>query len=455
MQPQKKTMRASIIELYNRVIPINTNDKVYMNETDNLYPNRIERIINNSPTASRCASLFAKFIIGDGLEDPTKNVIVNKKKNYKITDVISLAANDTAYQYGVFFHVGYGADFKINTVDVLNYTKCRISKEDDNGNFGKIYYKDFEKQQYFLNKEKTTWFYPFNQNKDVVLSQMKADSLNAKNIEELVKGYRGQVYYLNFTPQYIYALSLIDSVYNDADTEYRLSLYVNKQMRTGFLDQTIVITQGIDEELDNTINSQLKQLMGADNTGNLMHLSTPIGSEIDLEKSMVVKQIPSSFKPELLEKIGSRLKTNILGQFNNIPEALVSGGDGALFGTNSETYSKMKDFYSEQTAHERKMIEKTLQMFGFDIKIKPISGAKISSFEENNLLKLKGQAELRSSVGGNQILIQIVQNVANQTLDLNSAIAMLEIVHGYSTEDAKRIIGTPNQVIIEPQNTIQ
>jgi hypothetical protein len=226
-------------------------------------------------------------------------------------------------------------------------------------------------------------------------------------------------------------------------------------MRTGFLDQTIFITQGIDEELDEKINTQLKQLMGADNTGNLMHLSIPKGSEIDLEKAIAVKQIPSSFKPELLEKIGSRLKTNILGQFNNIPEALVSGGDGALFGTNSETYSKMKDFYSEQTAHERKMIEKTLQMFGFDIKIKPISGAKISSFEENNLLKLKGQAELRSSVGGNQILIQIVQNVANKTLDLNSAIAMLEIVHGYSTEDAKRIIGTPNQATIEPQNPIE
>ena len=367
------SVRASLIELFTRKIVTTKSDVVYTNDEDNLYPNRIEAIINNSPTASRCAKLMEKFISGQGFEDPAQDIIINKAKNYRLSDIKNLAAKSLSFHYGVYFQVFYGIDLKINKIDILPNIKCRNSKEDANENKGKIYFKDWTEKNKFGSKDKPQTFYPYNPNKDVILAQMKADSPKAKTIEELVAGSTGQVYYLNLTPEFHYSLSLVDCVYNDADTEYRLSLYVNKQMRTGFLDQTIIITQGIDDELDNLINKQLTELMGSENAGNLMHLTIPQGTNIDLDKALVTKQIPSSFKPELLDKISAHLRKNIMGAFNNPPEEFISGGSGALFGTSSDKYGELKDFYSEQTAFEREAIEKTFKMFGFDVKIKPIA----------------------------------------------------------------------------------
>jgi hypothetical protein len=437
------SLRASLIELFTRKIVTTKSDIVYINDEDNLYPNRIEAIINNSPTASRCAKLMEKFISGQGFEDAAQDIIINKAKNYRLSDIKNLAAKSLSVHYGVYFQIFYGIDFKINKIDILPNIKCRNSKEDASENKGKIYFKDWTEKNKYGSKDKPQTFYPYNPKKDVILAQMKADSPKATTMEELVAGSTGQVYYLNLTPEFHYSLSLVDCVYNDADTEYRLSLYVNKQMRTGFLDQTIIITQGIGEELDNKINKQLQELMGAESTGNLMHLTVPQGTDIELDKALVTKQIPSSFKPELLDKIVGHLRKNILGAFNNIPEALVSAGDGTLFGTNSETYSQMKDFYSEQTAFERQSIEKTLKMFGFDIKIKAIKSEKATNLDENIKLKLKAQAELKGSVGGITALVTLAQSVSQKTLDLESAVQIVINIYGFDEATARAMIGTP------------
>ena len=42
-------------------------DKIYFQDYDNLYPNRVKALIENSPTAFRSAQMMAKYIIGKGL----------------------------------------------------------------------------------------------------------------------------------------------------------------------------------------------------------------------------------------------------------------------------------------------------------------------------------------------------------------------------------------------------
>lgn len=430
-------VRATLIELFSRIIPINKQTKVYSNDADNLYPNRIERIINNSPTAFRCANLMSKYITGIGLQN---DVEANKKKNYKLSKIVEISSNSIAYHYGCYFHVTHSIDFKINKIDILEYTKCRTLKEDSDKNKGKIIYKDYEDTT--NNSIKEQWFYPYNPDKEVILSQMKADSPKAESIEDLIKGYRGQVFYLNLTPQYQYALSLVDSVYNDADSEYRFSLHTNNQMRNGFLGKTVAISQGIDEETDNKINKQLKSFMGAENIASVWHLSISADANVDLDKALVFKKIESDFDDKTGESSSKRLRQNILGAFNNVPEELILSSNG-LFGGTSDKYSELKEFYSEQTKSERKAIEDTLQMFGFDCKIIPISGVKKSSEQENIQIKLKAQAELKASVGGVTSLVLLVQNVSAGTLDLESAVQILIEIYGFKEVTARKMIGTP------------
>jgi hypothetical protein len=372
--------RATLVELWTRLTPINKSkdEDVYWNGEDNLYPSEIERIINNSPTASRAAKVMGKFIGGKGLIDESQDVIVNERKNYKLSNVIALAAQDIAYQNGVFLHVGYGFNDSLKLVpaslDVIDYVKSRISKEDDDDWQGKIYYRDYCQTNTSIitakQNKNTRWYYPFNKNEDVVRAQIMADADGEENIELAIKKYRGQVFYLNLTPKYKYALAPVDSVYNDADSEARISEYTNAQTRTGFLGKTVALTQGLDEEESKRVSEDLRKFIGAENSGNLYHMD--VASATSLEEIIKFIQLNPQFDDKLFIEADKRIRRNILGAFNNIPEPLILAGEGAIFGTNAEAYNEMKLFYSEQTEDERYKLSETLTYLGFPCEIKPI-----------------------------------------------------------------------------------
>lgn len=385
MSKNKGNVRPTLINLWKRTISVlkGKGENIYLNGDNNLYPNEIEAVISNSPTASRCASVMAKYISGEGVYIDNENVvleyedlpIVNKKKNYKITDIIEMASRSIAKQKGVWFHVGYGLDENADiisvSIDVLDYLKPRLSKEDTEDNMGKIYIKDWDEKTAFANQKIDKWFYPFNSNKDVILAQIQADNDgDISDLTEAIQNYRGQVYYLNLTPEYVYAESPIHAAYNDADTENRISIYTNKQTRDGFLGKTIVLTQGLDEEQEEQINEDLKSFLGAENSSQVMKFN--VEQADNLENFLKVIQLEAQFDDKLFEVTDKRILRNLFGAFNNIPPALVISSDGALFSTSGETYREMKEFYSEQTREEREKLERALYHIGFPIKIKPI-----------------------------------------------------------------------------------
>ena len=380
-------VRPKLVNLWQRTIKKlkQGGDKnIYINGDDNCYPEEVEAVISNSPTASRCANIMAKYISGDGvyLADINNPIpyeelpIVNKRKNYKITDIIEMASRSIAQHNGVWLHVGYGLDANADVVpisiDVLNYTKQRLSEEDSEDNLGKIYVKKWDEKTLFGDKSKDSWFYPFNPDTDVILAQIKADNDgDISDLSDAIRNYRGQVYYLNLTPEYVYAKSPVHAVYNDADTEYRISLYSNTQTREGFLGKTVVLTKGLDDETDEQIKRDLKEFLGAENSGSVFHLA--VEEAENLTDVLKIDQLKAQFDDKLFDVTDKRLLRNIFGAFNNIPPALVLSSEGTLFGTNSDTYREMKTFYSEQTREEREKLERALFYVGFPIKIKPIN----------------------------------------------------------------------------------
>ena len=85
MADTKKSYRSTLVELFSRKLTFNKKDNIYNNGDDNDYPERIERIINNSTTAKMSANRLASFIYGKGF---TENPIVNKRKNRKLNDIL-------------------------------------------------------------------------------------------------------------------------------------------------------------------------------------------------------------------------------------------------------------------------------------------------------------------------------------------------------------------------------
>lgn len=452
----EQKVRASLIEMFRRFIPLMTKDKaehVYWNGEDNLYPNEIETVIINSPTAKRAAKLMSKYIGGAGVLDASTEQLaryadlpyVNEKKGYKITDIIRIASENIAYQYGVFFHVQYGVnengELYQKSLDVLEYNKCRLGKEDDEENAGKIFYHDFSAKEKFGGKKKEkAWFYPYNPNKDVVIAQIKADAKksNATDLAQAIKSYKGQVFYLNLSPQFKYALSPFDAVYNDCDTEYRMGLYRNTETRSGFMGKVLVLTQGLDEESEKKINNDLSEWMGSESGNSMMRVN--LDSTDDLSKVMIVQQFKPQYDDKLFVETTKTINKNILGQANSIPEPMVSASDSALFGTSSDTYREMKLFYSEQTEEEREKLQETLTYLGFPVIIEPI--VKVESAATSDK-QADAQAELKGSVGGVTALLELQKSVSEGFTSEGAAVAIIETIYGIDTETALKMVGKP------------
>ena len=452
---KKKSLRATNIELESRDTSVSSDDKkIYLRDSDNLYPLRLEKVINNSPTGKRCSNLMSKYIIGNGA---LNNVTINKKGE-NLNSLAKKASQDIATQYGVVFHISYALDvensvsefnFKKDGVKILDYVQMAKSKNDDSGFSGKIYILEVEEKSNIFSKtnDKSIWFYPYNTNKKVILSQMRNDCKLAgvKNptIQQLVQNYRGQVYYLNLTPKYHYSLPIWDVVYNDMDSEHRISIYVNKQIKDGWLGKTVISKFDDDEEEDerkpDSFNENLKKNMGAENASNVLVIDVPVNATDDVKKAFNVEQLKPQYDDKLFELTLKNLRKNIMGAFNNAPEILLTTGDGSLFGTNSDTYNEAKKFYWEQNEWERQCLEEALtEITGEKVSFIPI--VEEQNFNEDESLRKKSQAEFKGSVGGVTALLEIQKSVANKTTDINAAVEIIKEIFGISEDVARKML---------------
>lgn len=454
--PKTNKVRAKLIELYTRYMPFNEKLKVYLNGDDNQYPMEIERVISNSPTAKRSARMMSKYVAGAGV---TEDALINKKDNVKKSDLTKQIADDIATQYGCWIHVGYSIDEagKLTPTNpkVLDYTKCRIGKEDDEDNKGRIFYEDYLKEKRpgrTSKKKKVKWFYPFSKKENVIITQIRKDAKEAKNtsteLKDLLPNYRGQVYYLNLTPSFVYAVSLFDSVFNDCDTEYRMSLYSNNVTRTGFLGKLAVITQGLDEEDEERIDKEVQEWLGAEEAGNVFRLN--VSATDDIKNVLRIEQIKTQYDEKQYTETRKNCRMNILGAANNIPESLVFNS-GGLFAQSGEAYVQLKQFYNEMTEYERSKVEETMGLLGFPCSIIPLideSAADDGDGEDDNEVKpdeetLRAQAALRGSVGGVTGILGIQSSVVAGTTDFNSALTILSKVYGFSLEVSRALLGQP------------
>lgn len=453
---REKRLRTTIIELFKRHTPLDTTDKVYHNGDNNLYPCEIERVINNSTTAKPARGMMAKYIAG---RVTYENPVINLKKGYRISDLVNLMSWDLATHGGFFLLVKYGivnGEIKAVEYDILDYSKCRISEEDDDDNEGMIIYKDYEKQtgKRSKKKEDKIKFMPYTADENVLLSQMGAN--NPEDFESAVKNFKGNVYFCNPT-NYTYPLSPFDPAYNDMDSEYRISLYVNTMTRTGFLGKTLVLTQGLDDEESEQVKRNIEVWLGSENTGGVYHQDVEAAESLD--NVIKIIQVGSQFDDDMFENTKKTLRTNILAQANNIPEALVYSSDGAMFGSSGEAYNEMKVFYSEQTESERELIENTLLNVGLSIKLTPLANKDVnaptvskdesttSSAETDEVAvspeTLEAQAALRGSVGGVQGVLGIQQSVSQGLTDVNSAITILMEIYGFTSDVSRALLGQP------------
>jgi hypothetical protein len=355
-------MKTLLIDVWKRLTPWSKSADVYANDTDNAYPERMDRLINNSVTAKSAAAIMVQYLIGKGFGADNDNLIINKSKNLKLIDFADDIADDLVKQRGVFIHINWNALYKIADFSVIPYEWCRIGRTDSNDYAGKVAVcKDWLKPK----RSDIQLIDVFNPRKKVIDAQVE----KAGGWEH----YKGQVLFINMDTKLLYPLSRIDSVADDCDSEAQAAIYKNRLLRKGFFGNTLVVTrplvgEGLEpgshalqeaESEREKFQQALKDSLGAENTGGVLCLEMDFAGE-KLEDAILVKQIESKIDDKLFNYTETSVRENILVAFNNLPAGLIKTNEPSLFGNSGEAIREMKRTYWENTTKERNLLTTVL-----------------------------------------------------------------------------------------------
>ena len=361
----KKTKRfaASIVELFTRAINFVPSEHIYTNDSDNLYPNRVEITEKNSSTASSASGKLYSFIVGKGFTDKTLNeLIVNKNTRLTGYGLLKKIAKSIKTHKIAYIHVNYDIEGEINYLDVLKTKNVRVSKKDLFGYDGVLYYKDWAESDgsfkgFFKDKANARWFYPFNPDKSVILDQRLRDGEG--DLEKSILNYRGQVFSISLEEDEIYPHSFLHSAMLDADSEFRLSLYRNTNLREGFLDKTMLIPNGLTDPEYEIFKEKVKSWLGSENSGSVF-VFAPSENIPDIEKFITTVTLKGSYDSDRFKNDEESFANNIRKSYLSIPTILIDPKEG-IFGQSGDSLVEAIRYYNKETLFIRETISEALK----------------------------------------------------------------------------------------------
>lgn len=354
-----------IKNLVSKVVKFNSSLGVFVNGENNDYSETMQRIKRESKTAIMASEKMTDFLVGKGFGDADDDIRIN---GVRVIDILRDMAVDLVDERGLFVHVNYNSLGEITSMKPLPFDNCRVGDEDDRNYKSKILvYPDWLCGS--IDNKKLKVYDVFNPNLKVIESQVERD--------EGWSNYKGQVFYLNMDGREIYPLSRLDSIWRECSSERESSIYKHRLLKFGFFGKTLFITRPLvgkkptaksttDEwrryrdsqtELAN-FQKNASEFIGADSTGNFLHLQTDFKGE-DLEKALVVKQIESKIDDKLFEYTDKQNFESICMIYKNLPPDLIKSSGSSIFGANGTMIKEMKRSYQENTEFERSLLERT------------------------------------------------------------------------------------------------
>jgi hypothetical protein len=312
---------------------------------DNLYPQRINDIVNNSGTAVTCLRMYSKYVMGGGAKD---EIFYKSKVNSKGLTVDKLIRKMT-YSKGkyqsIVLHVNYNGLLQITEASIVPFEYCRLVPQDDVDNAGKIaVYDDWGKvKKKSIDKKKVDFINIYN------------PSNVLQEVEEAGgwENYKGQILY--WTPEGLeYPLAPYDSVLEDMMTEGQLKFFKNNTASKNFLASHLLIVGKSESEEDaEEFDNNLRMFQGGDGAGTLLVLERENNDE-----QIELKKVDIQNYDKLYEYTENSSRDSIIKNFL-IPPVLLLRTAGSL-GTSKEI-SDASDHYNTITYDDRLVIEEILK----------------------------------------------------------------------------------------------
>jgi hypothetical protein len=394
-----KTARVEFFDIFKRLVSWDKKLEIYTNGVDNAYPDRVDRLINNSVTSKMSLAILTQYIIGKGFGS-SDNIIINKNTDQTLFDFAEDIVDSVSEFRGVAIHFSYNLNYKPVNPKVIPFEHVRVGKKDSKKYNGKVLISDEWTEPKVDNIKVID---VFNDNEKVVKAQID----KAKSIDK----YKGQILYINYDKNYYYPLSRIDSVMNDCDSEAQASVYKNQLLRKGFFGKTLVVTRPLTDnqvpeyivdgsgnripnreyremmdEADST-KKTIESFLGAENVGGAMLAQMDWAGD-NLDEAIKIVQIESKLDDKMFSYTEESVSKNILMAFENLPVQLVKSPDSALFGNSGESLKEAKKLYWENTDKERKkftnILNDVLGYIGLDNQLKVIPLIDVNINQNNN-----------------------------------------------------------------------
>ena len=401
-------------------------------DLDNAYPQRMLELVASSPTAKDCWNKRAKFIGGNGFEQPGLGKQVINAKGLTLSKLLKAIAADKALFTGFGIHVNYNANFKITSACYIKFEDIRMGDTDCPETADKFaLYNDWGRKTWKnIMRSKITFLDKYNPAPEAIEQQV----ISAGGWDN----YNGQLYYFN--PEVDdYPLIEADSVWEDFETEAGIKIFNNREVTTGFLPSTMLFMQSRREEADNSRPDSDEQ----------HYYNVPSQLERDLgtfqgaksaQKIIVIEYEDENSKPEfkpyaiqnndkLFESTERSVEARIIKGFS-IPKELINSEKTSGLSNGGEKKEAIREF-NDNTAPDRLELSETFaEIFGnFCTSLNPSGNWNIQPVPAT---VADDNAGMVAGASINQLLLS--------TIPAQNKIAILAYAYGFKQAEAEAMV---------------
>lgn len=401
-------------------------------DLDNAYPQRMLELVASSPTAKDCWSKRAKFIGGNGFEQPDLGKQVVNTKGLTLAKLLKAIATDKALFTGFGIHINYNANFKVASVNYVRFEDIRLGDTDSPETADKYaLYSDWGRKTWKnITRSKIAFLDKYDPDPEAIKQQVT----DAGGWDK----YKGQLYYFN--PEVgDYPLIEADSVWEDFETEAGIKIFNNREVTTGFLPSTMLFMQSRREEADNSRPDSDEQ----------HYYNTPSQLERDLgafqgaksaQKIIVIEYEDENSKPEfqpysiqnndkLFETTEKSVEARIIKGFS-VPKELINSENTSGLSNGGEKKEAIREF-NDNTAPDRLELSETFaEIFGnFYQDINPSGNWNILPVPTEVADDITG---IKAGANINQLLLS--------NLPVENKIAILVHAYGFKQTEAEAMV---------------
>lgn len=331
---------------------------------DNLYPQRMADLIQNSPTGGTCLERYETFIEGNGLHDTEFAEYVCNRRGETIDDVFSLVAQDIAKFHGFALHVNYNSACEIVEMHHVPFENCRLEEEDDAGCVTYInVHPDWEGRKtrkgrkIIVDRNNVKKIFAFNPIPQVVMAQITA----CGGIDQ----YTGQIMWVSMDGKNTYPKPIYDKVVTNLSTDEGLDNVKYRNVRNGFMLAGMFVhkkstnysfdEQGnpVEQKSDYDFSDSLDAFQGDSNTCSIMEVV--LNSEEDKPEFINVEGSNYDAKFTCTEE---SVTERIYSAFGQEPWYCIRTGKLGFSGT---VLAEAYEYYNSYVSKERRTISRALR----------------------------------------------------------------------------------------------